>query len=374
MKKTLLAVAVAAALPAAAFAQTNVTLYGIADVGVGMMDKDGTAATKTDKSAMFVESGVQSTSRVGIRGTEDLGGGLKAMFNIEHGMQYDDGTSDANGAGMWQRRAVAGLAGGWGEVRLGRDYTTGFSAAGATDMMGYGLYGNWLTFTAAAFGNMAAGGGITTRASNGIWYTSPAIGNTKCMAVPAPTECNAFSGGLTLTGFYSAGESTTKPTDAGNGWGLAAVYRGGPATAQIYYQEFNDTAGDARKEMGLGGGWNFGAFRVTAAYGQLEVPNGDKTKAYGLGGGVKVGAGEFLAQVMQIKMDVAGDPKATAWGLAYVHPLSKRTNLYATYGTTRNNDASSVPVMGSDQKITAAAVGVNGADPSAFAVGIRHMF
>jgi predicted porin len=86
---------------------------------------------------------------------------------------------------------------------------------------------------------------------------------------------------------------------------------------------------------------------------------------------VKVGAGEVLAQVMQIKTDVAGDPKGTAWGLAYVHPLSKRTNLYATYGTTRNNAAGAFPVMGSDQRIAA---GAAGADPSAFAVGVRHMF
>ena len=362
MKKSLLAVAVAAALPAAAFAQTNVTLYGIADIGIGSADTD---AAVGNSRATFVESGIQSTSRVGIRGTEDLGGGLKAMFNIEHGMQYDDGTSDANGAGMWQRRAVAGLAGSWGEVRLGRDYTTGFSAMGTTDVMGYGLYGNWLTFTAGA-------GGIQTRASNAIWYTSPAFGNTKCMAVPAPTECNAFSGGLTVTAFYSAGHSANESAkNKDDGYGLAAVYRGGPATAQLYYQELNNLAGDATKQMGLGGGWNFGAFRVTLAYGQSEATTGVKTKAWGLGGGVKVGAGEILAQAIQIKDDSAADPKGTAWGLAYVHPLSKRTNVYATYGTTRNNSTGAYPVMGADQRIAA---GNAGADPSAFAVGVRHMF
>ncbi len=361
MKKTLLAVAVAAALPAAAFAQTNVTLYGIADIGVGMLDNDAPGGDST----MFVESGVQSTSRVGIRGTEDLGGGLKAMFNIEHGMQYDDGTSDANGAGMWQRRAVAGLSGSFGEVRFGRDYTTGFSAMGATDVMGYGLYGNWLTFTAGA-------GGIQTRASNAIWYTSPAFGNTKCMAAPAPTECNAFSGGLTVTGFYSFGHTGAEtPDNKPDGYGLATVYRGGPLVAQLYYQELNDALGDATKQMGLGGGWNFGMFRLTGAYGQSEATTGVKTKAFGLGGGVKVGAGEFLAQVIQIERDVAGDPKGTAWGLAYVHPLSKRTNLYATYGSTRNNSTGAFPVMGSDQMVGAAAAG---SDPSAFAVGVRHMF
>lgn len=346
MKKSLLALAVLGAFAGAAAAQTNVTMYGIADAGIGMQDSDA----PTD-SAVTVFSGVQSTSRFGVRGSEDLGGGLKAIFNIEAGMDSDVGSIDSDPAGsggaMFQRRSVVGLAGNWGEVRLGRDYTTGFSAAGATDIMGYGLFGNWLNFTAGA-------GGITTRASNGIWYTSPAFGNTK------------------FTGFYTTGETNVKPKDAGDGWGLAAVYRGGPATAQIYYQELNNAAGDAKKEMGLGGGWNFGAFRVTAAYGQSEAPTtGVKTKGYGLGGGVKLGAGEFLAQVMQVKVDTAADPKATIWGLAYVYPLSKRTNLYANYGTTRNNDAATFSLRASDNSVAAGGIG---RDPSGFVVGVRHMF
>lgn len=340
MKKSLLAVAVAAALPAAAFAQSNVTLYGLADVGVGMLDNDAPGGDKT----MFVESGVQSTSRVGVRGAEDLGGGLKATFNFEMGMQYDEGLADGN---LWQRKSVVGLAGNWGEVRFGRDYTAGFLAAGVSDMMGYGLYGNWLQFTAGA-------GGITTRASNGIHYTSPMMG------------------GLSVRAFYSFGHTGPEaPDNKANGYGLAAVYTGGPASAQIYYQELNNAAGDAKKELGLGGGWNFGAFRVTAAYGQSEATTGVKTKGMGVGAGVKLGAGEFLVQAMQLKVDVAGDPKGTSIGLAYVHPMSKRTNLYATYGTMRNNSASAFGLMASDQMVAA---GAAGADPSAFAVGIRHMF
>jgi len=366
MKKSLLAVAVAAALPVAAFAQTNVTLYGIADVGVGMNDTDGPG---TD-NFMVVNSGYQSTSRWGIRGSEDLGGGLKAIFNVEAGIDMDTGIVDdqaasgiAHGPGYFSRRSVVGLAGGFGEVRLGRDYTTGFSAAGQTDIMGYGLFGNWLAYTAGA-------GGITTRASNGIWYTSPAFGNTKCMAGPTP-DCPAFGGGLTVTGFYTTGETNVDPNEAGDGWGLAVVYKGGPLVAQIYYQELNDAAGDAKKEMGLGGGWNFGAFRVTAAYGTTETPAGVDTDGASLGVGIKLGAGELLGQAIQIKRDVAGDPKATILGLAYVHPLSKRTNLYATYGMARNNAAGSFSMLASDNSVAAGAVG---ADPKGFAVGVRHMF
>lgn len=364
MKKSLLAVAVAAALPVAAFAQSNVTLYGIVDLGVGMKDTDGPGTS----NATVVDSGYQSTSRFGVRGSEDLGGGLRATFNFEAGMDNDTGTidSDTGGAGgaMFQRRSVVGLAGGFGEIRLGRDYTTGFSAAGATDVMGYGLFGNWLNYTAGA-------GGITTRASNAIWYTSPAFGNTKCMAMPMPTECNALSGGLTVTAFYSTGERNTSPKDGGNGMGAAVVYRGGPLIAQVHYQELNDAAGDAKKEMGAGAGWNFGAFRVTMNYGQTETPANVETQGLSLGAGIRLGAGELLGQVIKLERDSAGDPKATVWGIAYVHPLSKRTNLYATYGQTSNNSAGAFGNLASDNSVGA---GAAGADPRAFAVGVRHMF
>ena len=355
MKKSLLAVAVAAALPAAAFAQTNVTLYGILDAGVGMVDPDGPGS----KSSMVVNSGYQSTSRWGIRGAEDLGGGLRATFNIEAGIDVDTGiTDDQNGAGTahsagyFQRRSVVGLAGGWGEVRFGRDYTPAFSAAGAGDVMGYGLFGNWLAFTAGA-------GGITTRGSNGLHYTG------------------AFSG-ITVRAMYAEGEGTTSATkDSGDAWGLSAVYAGGPLTLLGYYQEVNAAGaapGDATtKQMGVGGGWNFGAFRVTANYGMADPDGGQETTALGVGVGVKLGAGELLAQAIQIERDAAAgaDPKGTVFGIAYVHPLSKRTNLYATYGMTRNNSTGTFPVLASDNQVAPSAAG---ADPSGFAVGIRHVF
>ncbi|MCZ2098757.1 MAG: hypothetical protein ABS56_16955 [Lautropia sp. SCN 69-89] len=356
MKKSLLAVAVAAALPAAAFAQTNVTLYGIADVGVGWNDNDGPG----DSNTMVVNSGYQSTSRFGIRGTEDLGSGLKATFNLEAGVQLDQGLSDsdiASRSAFWQRRAVVGLAGGFGEVRLGRDYTPGFSAAGTTDVMGYGLLGNWLTYTAQ--------GGVTTRASNGIHYTG------------------TFSG-ITLRAMYAEGElldSATTDSGGGDAWGLSGVYAGGPLTVQAYYQEVNNVLGDAVKQAGIGAGYNFGAFRLTLTYGVADadgtavVAGGDKLQGLGLGAGVKLGTGELLAQVMQLKVDnpVAGgsDPKGTGFGIAYVHPLSKRTNLYATYGMMRNNSTGNFSILASDNSVAA---GARGADPKGVAVGIRHLF
>ncbi len=349
MKKSLLALAVLGAFAGAAAAQTNVTLYGIMDVGVGMADPGGTA-----DSTMVVDSGIQSTNRLGIRGSEDLGGGLKAIFNIETGIKPDRG--DVSGATFWHRRAIAGLAGGWGEVRLGRDYTVGFTAAGVGDVMGYGLFGNWLAYTSGA-------GGVTTRAYNGIWYQSPSLG------------------GVSVSAFYSTGtagapaagqnEIADNPNDA---YGLAATYTGGPLRAAAYYQELNDAAGNAAKEMGIGGQYSFGAFRLALNYGQQEAPvTGVDTTGIGIGAAMKLGTGEVLAQGIQIERDAAAgtDPKATVWGIAYVHPMSKRTNLYATFGTARNNSTGSFSILGADVSYAPTAVGD---DPKAFAVGLRHMF
>lgn len=352
MKKSLLAVAVAAALPTIAFAQTNVTLYGIADAGIGMQDKGGTA-----KSAVVVSSGLQSTSRFGIRGTEDLGGGLKAVFNFEAGMRVDDGTA----AGLnFTRRSVVGLEGGFGTVSLGRDYTPGFTAGGATDVMGYGLYGNWLGFTVV--GPLNSHGsvyhGIETRASNGVHYISPNMG------------------GLTVRAMWSVGERTVAPARGGDIMGLSGVYSAGPITAQAYYQQLkgiNGTSTTNNNQYGLGGGYNFGAFRLVASYAVAD-PSGSNNKhtGFNVGAGVKLGSGELLVQGIQQKIATGGtEPKSTTLGVAYVQPLSRRTNVYATFGMTRNNSTGNFALRASDETVAPAAPGN---DPRAFSVGVRHTF
>jgi predicted porin len=349
MKKTLLALAVLGAFGHAS-AQTNVVLYGIADVGIGMADTD----VPGSDNAANVFSGVQSSSRFGIRGSEDLGNGLKATFNIESGVDWDDGDA-SNGSQFWARRAVVGIAGGFGEIRLGRDYTPGYSAAGTTDVMGLGLFGNWLAF--------GSNGGITSRASNGLHYTSPNWG------------------GFTLRAMYATGEAddVTRPSGDGDLYGLSGVYSNGALTVQAYYQalEFeNDAFGtDSTDQYGVGAQYRFGGFRVALNYGMAdtELPGGGSVEhqALGLGVGVKLGVGEVLFNYIAQELDVAGDPEAESFGIAYVHPLSKRTNLYASYGQLDNES-------GADFALRSAASGIGGGvantTPRAFAVGIRHMF
>ncbi|HRO60840.1 MAG TPA: porin [Burkholderiaceae bacterium] len=355
MKKSLLALAVIGAFAATASAQTNVTLYGIADAGIGMADRDGAS-----DSHVNVFSGVQSTSRFGVRGSEDLGSGLRATFNIEAGVNWDTGDADSS---FWQRRAVVGLAGGFGEVRLGRDYTPGFTAAGTTDVMGYGLFGNWLTYTA---GGLAHGGlnGITTRASNGLHYTSPNWG------------------GLTIRAMYATTEGDDTVGNAkGDIYGVSGVYANGPLTVSAYYQYLEaavagTTDNNEVNQYGIGAQYRFGAFRVAANYGMADTDfaaggGSQEHEGFGIGAGMKIGTGELLVNYIHQEVDSAGDPEADTWGIAYVHPLSKRTNLYASYGQTGNDNGGQFGLRYSQAQVSPN--GTN-ADVKAFAVGIRHLF
>lgn len=362
MKKiSLIALAVLGTFAGSAAAQTNVTLYGVADAGIGMIDSDAPGSD----NYVNVFSGVQSTSRFGIRGSEDLGSGLKATFNIEAGVNFDTGASDSV---FWQRRAVVGIAGGFGEVRLGRDYTPGHTAAGTTDVMGYGLLGNWLSFNnnnglPAGTPGASRLNGITLRASNGLHYTSPNLG------------------GFTLRAMYATGEAddVSRAANDGDMYGLSVVYAAGPLTVSAYYQTFEFDNGfqdtDSGDQYGVGAQYRFGAFRVAFNYGMADVdgPLGGsiENKAWGLGAGARLGVGEVLVNYIRHELDLAGDPKADSWGLAYVHPLSKRTNLYASYGQLDNKNGAAFRL-----RYGAAFAGdaVVDGKPRAFAVGVRHLF
>ncbi|MCM5572435.1 porin [Burkholderiaceae bacterium FT117] len=346
MKKSLLALAILGAFAGGAAAQANLTLYGIADVGIGMADTDGPGSD----SAVNVFDSVQSSSRLGIRGSEDLGNGLKAVFNIEAAVNYDTGAASSR---FWGRRAVVGLAGGFGEIRLGRDYTPGRSVIGKTDVMDLGLFGNWLTFS--------DNGGVTSRASNGLHYTGK-------------------FGGVTLRAMYASGEADNVSTPSGDGdmVGVSAVYEGGPLTVQGYYQsrEFDNGTGgtDSADEYGLGAQYRFGGIRVALNYGMADTdqPAGGSVEhqAIGLGLGAKLGSGELLFNYIRQEVDAAGDPEAKSFAIAYVHPLSKRTNLYATYGQLKNEGGAAFELA----KASGSVGGAADTTPKAFAVGVRHRF
>lgn len=366
MKKSLLALAVVAALPTVALAQTNVTMYGIADINVGMRNSGG-----PQSNYFAVESGGQATSRWGIRGSEDLGGGLSAIFNLEMGYKQDTG---ANDAAFFQRTAVVGLAGGFGTIRLGRTYSPGFVQQGTFDLLGYGLYGNHLNWSVhpLVLGTNSGNSG-SVRYSNGIFWTSPTWGGFVVNAAYTAGESN---------GATAAAGGGTIPKSGGNGFSISGNYSGGPLSVGAYYDNENDLSGTTLKlkRFGVGGGYSFGVARFKLSYSkatQDQAAGGTQdVKFISAGVGVQAGPGEILLQGTQLKWNTAAEQKTTSIGLAYVMPMSKRTNLYFSYGQAKNNDA--VAVNGNAGILRASDYGIlpgaAGADPKGFMIGVRHLF
>ncbi|MGX9218203.1 porin [Massilia varians] len=340
MKKKSLAIAMLSLLPlAAAQAQTSVQIYGIADASVGIEDTDAPG----EDSRTVISSGTQSTSRIGFRGTEDLGNGLKALFNIEAGVALDSGAQDA--AGTFQRRAVVGLQGSFGTVTIGREYGPIAAVAQSADPLGHGFYGSTLT----SFGN----GRLTRRLSNSVNYKS-----------------NDLSG-LTFLAAYSAGERQTDDP-SGNLVGAAVEYKNGPLYLGAGYQQTERLATGDDKEYALGAGYNFGAFDLRAAYLEAD-PTGanNEYKFITLGGVFTSGPNKFYLSGHQQKLETGA--KGNGFSVAYSYTLSKRTNLYSSYGRVRNNGRAAFGLASAGGTFAPPATAL-GADPSVFNVGVRHSF
>lgn len=373
LNKIKIAVALTAAFGSSiALAQSSVQLYGVADAGVSVTKRGDFANTTSGTppvagrtslgNAVNVHSGVQSASRFGIRGTEDLGDGFKAIFAAEAAWNVDDGTGATNGALNFQRRSVVGLGGGWGTVLLGRDYTPAYFAGQATDVFAYGLFGTSYAFQQS--------GGYTNRASNAIHYTSPNFG------------------GVVVRGVIGTGERDVAPKSLGNIYGLSAVWTSGPFTASGYYQDLKvatvpaSTSSDNQKQFGVGGGYDFGIGRVLAGWARSKNAQASSNfDAYNIGVGVKIAAGELLAGYTHLKAEsgrnaslggtAGAEGTGKIWALGYTYPLSKRTNLYATLAQTSNSSAGAFGLYSNSTSILA---GAPGQKPRAIGVGIRHQF
>lgn len=352
----LAAAALFAAAPAIAQTGSSVQLYGVVDAGIEVND----TGAPGESSRVVMNSGNLAGQRLGFRGNEDLGGGLSALFNLEMGLSVDTGiplSLPDEPTSFFARRSVVGLKGGWGEVNLGRDYTPGFWTVIQTDRFRYGLPG-----TASTPSQI-----VVTRASNGLFYVSPTMG------------------GLTARLAYTLGaESATAPKDRGRFYGGSVEYKAGNLFVAAAIQRRRDltpgstTSTTPLKEHGLGAEYTAGAFTVSAGHWSTDqvtatTGNVDKSKAFWLGAGVKVGVGEINAQVTRTTVDIfgRGRGRAVTMGVEYLHPLSKRTTLYAATGTVRNNDNARLPLNTGSQRTGGV---VFGADPRAVVAGIRHSF
>lgn len=376
MKKSLIALAALAAAGAAS-AQSSVTLFGVVDATLQYGRSSGAGG---DKLWALGNSGYNS-SRIGFRGTEDLGGGMSASFWLEAGISNDDGRAGgaipagnqgatvASNTGLnFNRRSTVSLAGGWGELRLGRDYTPSFGNLTAFDPFGTNGVGTTQTLAGPAAGNgvgalalaPAGTGGVLIRASNSFGYF-------------LPSNLGGFYGQVQ----YYLGENLSSAgatQDNGDGLGFRVGYAAGPFNVAVAYErtEYASTAaaGDF-STFNVGGSWDFGVAKLLAHYTADErdsTPTSVDGKGWLIGTLVPVGAGEIRASYSQYRIEAGAgvEPRARKLAVGYVHNLSKRTALYTTYARVRNSGGAAVALNG--------ATGVANASSSGFDLGVRHSF
>lgn len=345
MKKSLIALSVLAAVAGSAQAQSSVTVYGVLDMAFNA-EHNGAGAPG---NKFAVDSGIQSGSRLGFKGSEDLGNGLKANFKLEMGVNADEGKS-AQGGLAFGRAAWVGLSGDFGSVQIGRQNKPIFDAVDAVDPFSTGIIG----------GN-AGSSTSATGLGNLVFATNPRINNS------INYSTNNLSG-FQASVQYGAGEQAGD-AGKGRGMGLSASYTAGPLFVTGAYQADNDTAAvvNAIKHAFVGGTYDFGVAKGALSFTKVRSDNNaTQYKLWSVGATVPVSAaGAIIASYSYVTNDaVKTDNNSGYFGIGYTHSLSKRTNLYTSASRLKN-----------DKNVNAGGIASgNGATELLYNVGIRHMF
>ena len=358
MKKSLLALAALTAFAGVASAQSSVTAFGIVDLAARNVDNHS-------GSIKSLSSGGQATSRIGFRGIEDLGGGLRAGFWLESEVGPDTGAGGSTVGSatnvFWARRSTVSLMGSFGEVRLGRDFTPTYNSFGAVEIFGYVGVASPANLRGAFYANGQAGTATAVRNSNAISYFLPAMGGlTGQVQVTAgegaANQAKSMSGRLayatgpiTLTGSWGQLEKQGPMTDDLTTWNLGMRYNLGFATIGGLYEE-SDTAVSGR------------SLKQKLATANITVP---------------MGSGRFLAQYTETGgVGTAAAPglfSSKMFGLGYVYNMSKRTSLYTNYGSINNSGSATTgarfTTTGSGPAVTR-----GGETSTGYEFGVRHDF
>ncbi|TBR10649.1 MAG: porin [Rugosibacter sp.] len=402
MQKKLIALAIAG-LSGAALAQSNVTIYGVADATFDIINVSGGSAALSGNTPNFTRVSTNG-SRLGFKGTENLGNGLTALFQFESNANFDNSASTLGTS----RDSFAGLSGNFGKVILGNlsTPTRAFSALldvnAGNDGIGtnYALLGKLggalanagkgvPAFGADASRSATSASLFDTRFSNAIAYTTP-----------------SFSG-LQATAAYMANENKTDTSGAKlntSAYDLGLNYNNGPVLVGLTYAkvtEKNDVTGSAPygsgalktylgsdqklRELRLGGSYDFGVATLRALYAQTKADgslNDVKQTVWGIGGTYNVTTnGKLTAQYYHAgdldKSTGADDNTGAKFcTLGYEHSLSKRTLLKANYAYLKNDEKTSTNGFGGGYDFGKNSSGFAGDDIklSGLQVGLRHSF
>jgi len=413
MKKSLVALA-ALAVAGVASAQSSVTLFGVVDAAIsGYSNKSDLAVPSLTSpflpgsikaSRTVLSNSGYNSSRIGFRGTEDLGGGLAASFWLEAPISNDDGQT---GISTFRRRSTVSLSGGFGEVRLGRDYSPTFWNDTVFDPFGTNGVGTNLVSTANDAFNTFNGAappvvaGVPSVLGNNYVRTSNSVGYF------LPPNLGGFYGQL-MYGFheqnkYDPGAATPTALNSqrtGRYVGGRFGYANGPLDVAASYG--NSTVGDnffagtttSVKTFNLGASYDFGVVKLFGEYSKaknevdvesfvLAQPTDIDLKGWLLGATVPVGPGLIRVSYSAVKYDfnlpttffgTTSDPKANKFAIGYVHNLSKRTALYATVARLRDKNGAGL-TLGGPSFVTSFGGGAYAPKTSTgYDFGIRHAF
>ncbi|MEJ5999161.1 porin [Paucibacter soli] len=324
-------------LAGVASAQSSVTLFGLVDVGVRQVK--GAAGTVNTLS-----SDGRSSSRLGVRGVEDLGGGLKASFWIEAPLSADTGTSDATR--FWNRRATVSLSGAFGEVRLGRHKVA--ARLTVDDFDPYSTTGTGAVN--AIFSGLGSKAGFPQRVDNQVGYVLPG-------------DLGGVYGGADV----AAGEGAA--TDGNKSMSARLGYKAGPLHVAGAFS-VGGVSNNKYKFSVIAGSYDFGVAKASLMMGQNKF-DALKQGWWQVGAVVPVGSGEVLLSYADANANAAAEVKtagdAKLFALGYNHILSKRTTIYATLSQIKNEGLAKFVVAGGN------AVNAGGTSRGAD-VGIRHSF
>jgi predicted porin len=351
MKKSLLALALLGAFAGVAQAQTAVQIYGTVDAGL---------IKRTDQTLAI---GKRANNTLGFKGTEELGNGLKALFQLEIRYEPDTGTIEQGAGGvqrpLFQGQSRVGLQGDFGMVRLGRGLTAFQESSTAFEPF-HGLptpAGFQTDLTVAGYTSDPLGfvGNSTNRFSNAFFYNSPEFAGFQINTTLATKEANngvALIGrGTTAAPQYPANaEASSTP------FSVTGTYKNGPLGAMLAFER---NAVETKLFSIAGSVLATPEFKLMASYTRQDrghtLATNPKTKAWVLGANYTMGPGKFLAGYGQKSPD--GFAKTKQFSLGYEYSLSKRTYLYVDASRKDGNVVPATP--GVTAKINHYDVGVN---------------
>lgn len=321
MKKSLIAMAVLGATLGTAHAQSTVTLYGRIDMSVMHNNVFGGA------SQFSVDSGTISGSRWGLSGSEDLGGGLKANFNLEQGFAADTGV--APGGQAFSRQSWVGFSGAFGEFRMGKPWTAYDDVSGAHN----GVFDSAFSVE----NNFFASTGYAANPANTLRYSTPTFGG--------------FSAAVS----YSLDEVANVNLNIKSISGLFAT---GPLQLAAGHQ-VEELGGTNQKFTRLSGSYDFGSFVLKGLYGHVKLPVAGKTTEYSIGADMPISGALTLSGGFGYSKDsaAAGGAKRKGFTVGAMYAIGKRTDFYAG-------------ITDWDGKVA----GVKTAGNTRYGLGVRHSF